>query len=73
MRQTEEITVKVQLTTNEQAFNELADAYSELAQKVRSEGSRELLEAFFKFSQSFEGFLKTLSLKLDDSSATTVE
>jgi|GEM_PF-4594437 len=73
MRQTEEITVKVQLSANEQAFNELADAYSELTQKVRSEGSRELLETFFKFSQSLEGFLKTLSLKLDDSSATTVE
>ena len=73
MRQTEEITVKVQLSANEQAFNELADAYSELTQKVRSEGSRELLETFFKFSQSLEGFLKTLSLKLDDSSATTAE
>lgn len=71
MRQTEEITINVQLSADEQAFKELADSYSELAQKVESEGSKELFKTFLEFSESLKRFLKTLSLKLDDSSTTT--
>ena len=71
MRQTEEITVNVRLSADEQAFQEFADSYTKLAQKVNSEGSEELFKTFLEFSESLKRFLETLSLKLDDSSTTT--
>ena len=73
MRQTEEIMVNVQLKADEQVFQQFTDSYHELAQKVSSEGSKELFNAFLKFSDSLKQFLETLSLELDDSSTTTMD
>ncbi|WP_456437827.1 hypothetical protein [Desulfurobacterium sp.] len=73
MRQAEEKVVTVQLKADGGVFQELANAYTELADKAKAEGSKELFETFLKFSESFERFLKTLSLKLDNSSANTTD
>ena len=70
MRQAE-VTVNVQLEADKQAYKELVDSYSKLAQKIESEASKELLKTFLEFSESLKRFLKTLSLKLDDGSTTT--
>ena len=76
MRQTEEKIVTVQLKAGRQVFQELVNDYAdyaELAEKVKAEGSKELLETFLKFSESFERFFKALSLELDNSSTSTLD
>ena len=67
MRQTE-VTVKVKLESDAELYAKLAEDYRLLAEKIRASGDSETTQAFFKFSETFEEFLKALAFKLDSSS-----